>query len=175
MAWIAQVKAFSSVGGCVSTGDKLFPKLFHQLSTGCHAKAKMIILYSLKWEKNTFTAKLLGSTFKTYIHFVLFFQSILEALLSNTLKQGRLAEGNECLNPSLFVSPPRLALGNKFIHMSASLQHFFVCLFHHVACEILVPWRGIESESLHWKCGVLTTGLLRKSWIHFIKKKKKKS
>ena len=143
MAWIAQVKAFSSIGGCVSTGDKLFPKLFHQLSTGCHAKAKMIILYSLKREKNTFTAKLLGSTFKTYIHFVLFFQSILEALLSNTLKQGPLAEGNECLNLSLFVPvcppPPSLALGNKFIHMSASLQYSFFCLFNHVACEILIP------------------------------------
>lgn len=73
MAWIFQVKAFSSTGGCVNTGDKLFPKVFHQLSTGCHAKAKMIILYSLKREENTFTAKLLGYTFKTYIKKINFF------------------------------------------------------------------------------------------------------
>ena len=41
---------------------------------------------------------------------------------------------------------------------------FCFCFFWPLckACGILVPWPGIESP-LHWKCGVLTTGLPGKS------------
>ena len=57
----------------------------------------------------------------------------------------------------------------NFLSRRASTQLFFPLLFvtfvylsfllcHHTACRILVPWPGMEPQSMEWKGWVLTTG-----------------
>ena len=47
------------------------------------------------------------------------------------------------------------------------LAHFFFWL-RHLACRILVPQPGIESESRQWNCWVLTLNCQETPWNHLL-------
>ena len=62
----------------------LSPEVFQQASTGCHEKAKTTLPYYLKRQENILMSNLLGYALFLKLRYILFFQPVLGAVLSNT-------------------------------------------------------------------------------------------